>query len=54
MNYTIQWSQWAAPDEDFTSFVQQTGQESITLVTCIGGFSGGHYSNRIIVRGVRS
>jgi LPXTG-site transpeptidase (sortase) family protein len=54
VNYTIQWSQWAAPDEDFTSFVQQTGQDSITLVTCIGGFSGGHYSNRIIVRGVRS
>jgi LPXTG-site transpeptidase (sortase) family protein len=54
VNYTIQWSQWAAPDEDFTSFVAQTGQDSITLVTCIGGFSGGHYSNRIIVRGVRS
>lgn len=52
-NYSIQWSQWAAPDEDFTNFVAQTGQESITLVTCIGGFSAGHYSNRLIVRGVR-
>jgi hypothetical protein len=25
----------------------------ITLVTCIGGFSGGHYSNRLIVRGIK-
>jgi LPXTG-site transpeptidase (sortase) family protein len=53
INYSIQWSQWAAPDQDFTSFVAQTGQESITLVTCVGSFSGGHYSNRLIVRGVR-
>ena len=53
ITYSIQWSQWAAPDEDFTNFVTQTGQESITLVTCVGAFSGGHYSNRLIVRGVR-
>lgn len=53
INYSIQWNQWAAPDQDFTSFVAQTGQDSITLVTCIGGFSAGHYSNRLIVRGVR-
>jgi LPXTG-site transpeptidase (sortase) family protein len=53
ITYAIQWSRWAAPDEDFTGFVAQTGQDSITLVTCIGGFSGGHYSNRLIVRGVR-
>jgi hypothetical protein len=25
----------------------------VTLVTCIGGFSGGHYSNRIAVRATR-
>ena len=53
INYAIQWNQWAEPDQDFTSFVSQTGQDSITLVTCIGGFSAGHYSNRLIVRGVR-
>jgi LPXTG-site transpeptidase (sortase) family protein len=53
INYSIQWSQWAQPDEDFSGFVSQGGQESITLVTCIGGFSAGHYSNRLIVRGVR-
>jgi LPXTG-site transpeptidase (sortase) family protein len=53
ITYVIQWSQWADPEADFTQFVRQTGQESITLVTCIGSFSAGHYSNRIIVRGVR-
>ena len=53
VTYAIQWSQWAGPADDFTSFVAQNGQETITLVTCIGGFSAGHYSNRLIVRGVR-
>lgn len=51
--YAIQWVEWAEPDIDFTPFVSKTGQDSITLVTCIGGFSAGHYSNRLIVRGVR-
>ncbi len=53
INYAVQWGQWAQPDQDFTSFVSQTGQESVTLVTCIGSFSGGHYSNRYVVRAVR-
>ena len=53
ISYAVQWSQWAAPDQDFTGFVAQTGQENITLVTCIGSFSAGHYSNRFVVRGVR-
>ncbi len=52
-NYSVQWGQWADPEADFSAYVGQTGQESITLVTCIGSFSGGHYSNRYIVRGVR-
>ena len=54
INYTVQWGQWTSPDQDFTQFVAQTGQDSITLVTCIGTFSAGHYSDRYIVRGVRS
>ena len=54
INYSVQWSQWAEPDQDFTGFVAQTGQESITLVTCIGSFSAGHYSNRFVVRAVRA
>lgn len=53
ITYSVQWSQWAGPADDFTSFVAQTGQDTITLVTCVGGFSAGHYSNRLIVRGVR-
>jgi LPXTG-site transpeptidase (sortase) family protein len=53
VTYVIQWSQWAEPDIDFAQFVAKTGQDVITLVTCIGDFSEGHYSNRLIVRGVR-
>ncbi|HZP56391.1 MAG TPA: class F sortase [Dehalococcoidia bacterium] len=53
VTYAIQWSEWAPPDADFGQFVAKTGQDSITLVTCIGDFSNGHYSNRLIVRGVR-
>lgn len=53
VTYAIQWSQNAGPNQDFTPFVQQTGQDVITLVTCIGAFSGGHYSSRLVVRGVR-
>jgi hypothetical protein len=53
ITYSVQWSQWAGPGDDFTSFVTQTGSDVITLVTCIGGFSAGHYSNRLIVRGIR-
>jgi LPXTG-site transpeptidase (sortase) family protein len=51
--YRIEWSRWAEAYEDFTSFVRGGGPEMITLVTCIGGFSGGTYSNRLVVRGVR-
>ena len=53
ITYAVQWSQWAGPADDFTSFVAQTGQDTVTLVTCVGGFSAGHYSNRLIVRGIR-
>lgn len=53
VTYAIQWSRWVSPGQDFTWVVAQDGTESITLVTCIGGFSAGHYSNRLVVRGVR-
>jgi len=53
ITYSVQWSAWTGPTDDFTQYVGQTGQDTITLVTCIGGFSAGHYSNRLIVRGVR-
>jgi LPXTG-site transpeptidase (sortase) family protein len=51
--YRVEWTQWAGPYEDFTKFVAKAGAESVTLVTCIGEFSGGHYSNRFVVRAVR-
>jgi hypothetical protein len=53
INYAVQWSQWADPYGDFTQFVRSGGPDSVTLVTCIGGFSGGHYSNRLVVRATR-
>jgi LPXTG-site transpeptidase (sortase) family protein len=53
ITYSVQWTQWAGPTDDFTSFVTQTGSDVVTLVTCIGGFSAGHYSNRFIVRGIK-
>jgi len=52
-NYSITFNDWVDPSADFSQYVAQNGQDSITLVTCIGAFSGGHYSNRIVVRGVR-
>ena len=53
VNYVVDWSQWADPAADFTQYVGKTGGDSITLVTCIGTFSGHEYSNRFIVRGHR-
>lgn len=53
ITYAIQWSKWTPPDEDFGKYVARTGQDVITIVTCIGDFSNGHYSNRLVVRGVR-
>lgn len=53
INYSIQWSTWTGPNDDFSPYVSQNGQETITLVTCIGGFSAGEYTNRLVVRGIR-
>ncbi|HET6615808.1 MAG TPA: class F sortase [Dehalococcoidia bacterium] len=53
VTYAVQWSAWSGPHEDFTGYVAQQGQDVITLVTCVGSFSGGHYSNRLIIRGAR-
>ena len=51
--YAVQWSRWTGPYDDFTGYVASAGQDALTLVTCIGGFSGGHYTNRLVVRAVR-
>ena len=42
-----------AGDADWTAIVAGTAQESITLITCGGEFSAGHYSNRQILWGRR-
>lgn len=53
ITYAIEWSKWTTPDMDFTQFVSKTGYDAITLITCIGTFSGDGYSNRLVVRGRR-
>lgn len=53
VSYSVQWSEWANPNADFTPYVAKTGQDVITLVTCIGEFSAGHYDSRFVVRGIR-
>ena len=40
-------------DVDWSSIVQATADESITLITCGGQFEAGHYNNRQIVWGRR-
>jgi LPXTG-site transpeptidase (sortase) family protein len=40
-------------DADWSSIVQATADESITLITCGGEFEAGHYNNRQIVWGRR-
>jgi LPXTG-site transpeptidase (sortase) family protein len=53
VTYAVQFVEWASPSADFTSYVTKQAQDTITLVTCIGAFSAGHYSSRLVVRGVR-
>jgi LPXTG-site transpeptidase (sortase) family protein len=53
ITYAVQWSATAGPNDDFTQYVAKTGQDVITLVTCTGQFSAGHYNTRKIVRAVR-
>jgi LPXTG-site transpeptidase (sortase) family protein len=56
VRYTVQWTETISPDADFTSYVMQTGQDIITIVTCQGTFdpSTRNYDHRLVVRGVRA
>jgi LPXTG-site transpeptidase (sortase) family protein len=56
VRYTVQWSQQIGPDDDFSSFVSNTGQDTITIVTCQGTFNSAthQYDHRLVVRGVRA
>jgi LPXTG-site transpeptidase (sortase) family protein len=42
-----------ASSQDWSPIVEATTDESITLITCGGDFSAGHYSNREIIWGRR-
>ncbi len=55
IHYSVQWSQTISPDTDFGQFVTQTGEETITIVTCQGTFNSAthQYDERLVVRGVR-
>jgi len=55
VRYSIQWTETISPDVDFSSYVAQTGEDIITIVTCQGTFNPAthNYDHRLVVRGVR-
>ena len=53
VNYAIEFNKWVDPAFDWSLIVGSTGDESITLITCTGEFSGGHYNQRQIAWGRR-
>ena len=52
--YSVQWSQQVDPESDFSSYCRDTGEATITIVTCQGTFdpSTRQYNYRLVVRGV--
>jgi LPXTG-site transpeptidase (sortase) family protein len=54
--YTVAWRKDAGPEDDFSTFVSQTGQDVLTLITCDGVFNPAtrHYDQRSVVRAIRS
>jgi LPXTG-site transpeptidase (sortase) family protein len=54
VEYAVEFNKWVQPgDADWSSIVAGTGDESITLITCTGEFSAGHYDKRQVVWGRR-
>ena len=55
VRYSVQWTETITPDVDFSSYVTNTGQDVITIVTCQGTFNSAthNYDHRLVVRGVR-
>jgi LPXTG-site transpeptidase (sortase) family protein len=51
--YSVQWSQEIDPESDFSSYCRDTGEATITIVTCQGTFdpTTRHYDHRLVVRG---
>jgi LPXTG-site transpeptidase (sortase) family protein len=54
VEYAVEFNKWVAPgDMDWSLILAGTADESITLITCTGEFSAGHYDKRQIVWGRR-
>jgi LPXTG-site transpeptidase (sortase) family protein len=54
IEYAIEFNKYIDADKaDWEAIVAGTADESITLITCVGQFSAGHYSDRQIVWGRR-
>jgi LPXTG-site transpeptidase (sortase) family protein len=51
VNYAIEFNKWVDPTFDWSLIVGATGDESITLITCTGEFSGGQYTQRQVAWG---
>ena len=52
--YKIEFNKVVKPgDEDWSKLVAGTADESVTLITCTGGFSAGHYDSRQVAWGRR-
>lgn len=52
--YRVEFSKVVTPDgQDWSKLVAGTSDESVTLITCVGSFVGGSYTNRQIVWGRR-
>jgi len=54
VEYAVEFNKWVDPgNSNWEAIVAGTGDESITLITCTGEFSAGHYDKRQIVWGRR-
>ncbi|MGA2285808.1 MAG: class F sortase [Dehalococcoidia bacterium] len=55
VRYSVQWSKQIGDSEDFSSYVTNTGDDTITIVTCQGTFNSAthNYDHRLVVRGIR-
>lgn len=55
VRYVVQWTSWIPHNDNFARFAVQTGEDILTIVTCIGTFdpTSRNYSNRFVVRAIR-
>lgn len=55
IRYAVQWSEWIDPNADFASYAAATGEDTLTIVTCVGTFNyeTRQYSHRLVLRAIR-